>query len=73
VVAAPQWRAHVGGPGVLDEVAGRDGPAFNEFSGSLTKAPFLKRAAHLGELVGQYGLDVEYRLGDYLSPAIEAR
>jgi enoyl-CoA hydratase/carnithine racemase len=43
--------------------------AFGEFSDSLTKAPFLDRSVRLGGLVAEHGLDVEYRLGDFLGLA----
>ena len=43
--------------------------AFHEFSESLTKAPFADRAMRLAALAAEHGLDVEYRLGDYLGLA----
>lgn len=43
--------------------------AFEEFSESLTKAPFVDRSMRLGALVAEHGLDVEYRLGEYLGLA----
>lgn len=43
--------------------------AFEESSESLTKAPFVDRSMRLGALAAEHGLDVEYRLGDYLGQA----
>lgn len=43
--------------------------AFEEFSDSLTKPAFVERSMRLGALVAEHGLEVEYRLGDYLGLA----
>jgi enoyl-CoA hydratase/carnithine racemase len=43
--------------------------AYGEFADSLTNPGFLARAAALGALVADKGLDVEYQLGEYLGLA----
>jgi enoyl-CoA hydratase/carnithine racemase len=43
--------------------------AFGEFAGSLAGQGFLTRATALATLVAHHGLDVEYRLGEYLGEA----
>ncbi|MFD4511637.1 enoyl-CoA hydratase/isomerase family protein [Streptomyces sp. NPDC058457] len=43
--------------------------AYNEFADSLTTPGFMARAAALGALVADKGLDVEYQLGEYLGLA----
>lgn len=43
--------------------------AYGQFVDSLTHPGFLARAAGLGALVGEKGLDVEYQLGEYLGVA----
>jgi len=43
--------------------------AFEEFAGTLTSPGFASRALALNELLAQYGLDVEYRLGELLGEA----
>ena len=40
--------------------------AYHEFVDSLTQPGFPQRAAALGALIAKSGLDVEYRLGEYL-------
>ena len=47
--------------------------AYREFVHSLTNPGFLARAAGLGALVADKGLDVEYRLGEYIGLANQAR
>ena len=43
--------------------------AYGEFADSLTQPGFLTRAAALGALAADKGLDVEYQLGEYLGLA----
>ena len=43
--------------------------AYGEFAHSLTLPGFLSRAAGFGALAAQAGLDLEYRLGEYLGIA----
>lgn len=40
--------------------------AYHQFVGTLASPAFLQRATALGALVGEHGLDVEYRMGHYL-------
>ncbi|WP_337271381.1 enoyl-CoA hydratase/isomerase family protein [Oryzifoliimicrobium ureilyticus] len=47
--------------------------AFREFMGTLTRPGFYARAGALGELVAQHGMDVEMRLGEFLSDVNPAR
>ena len=47
--------------------------AYREFVHSLTTPGFLARAAGLGVLVADKGLDVEYRLGEYIGLANQTR
>jgi len=45
--------------------------AFGEFGDTLTHPGYLARAAGIGALVADKGLDVEYRLGEYIGLANE--
>ncbi|MFI6122635.1 enoyl-CoA hydratase/isomerase family protein [Streptomyces sp. NPDC051064] len=46
--------------------------AYGEFEESMTRPGFLARAAGIGALVADQGLDVEYRLGEYIGLANQA-
>ena len=47
--------------------------AYSEFAHSLTLPGFLSRAARFQALLAEAGIDVEYRLGEYIGIANQRR
>ena len=47
--------------------------AYSEFAHSLTLPGFLSRAAGFQALFAEAGIDVEYRLGEYIGNANQRR